>query len=100
MPLISLSVQHGRTQDEARRRLEETVREISTTFGAAVRRVQWTVDRTRARLEGVGFWLEMWVDAQAIHVTGDAPLVGRLLGGRVGSRLRDLVERTLRKQLP
>jgi hypothetical protein len=59
MPLISLSVQHGRTQDEARRRLEETVREISARFGAAVRRVEWAANRNRVRLEGVAFWLEL-----------------------------------------
>jgi hypothetical protein len=100
MPLISLSVQHGRTQDEARRRLEETVGEISARFGAAVRRIEWAADRNRVRLEGVGLWLELWVDARAVHVTGDAPLVGRLLGGGVGSRLRELVERTFRRQLP
>jgi hypothetical protein len=100
MPLISLTVQHGRTLDEARRRLAETVREISARFGAMLRRVDWAPERDRVRLEGIGFWIELWVDALAVHVTGDAPILGRLLGGRTGTRLRELVERTFRKQLP
>jgi hypothetical protein len=100
MPLISLTVQHGCTRDEARSRLDETVREISARFGAMLRRVDWAPERDRVRLEGVGFWIELWVDALAVHVTGDAPILGRLWGGRMGTRLRELVERTFRKQLP
>ena len=42
----------------------------------------------------------MWVDAQVIHVTGDLPGLGGLLGGPLAAGLRQLVERTFRKQLP
>src|SRR5262245_51860074 len=100
MPLISLTVQHGRTEEEARRRLETAVREISGKLGAMLRRVEWTADRNRARLEGVGFWIELWVDALAVHVTGDAPMLSRLLGGPLGSRLKQIVQRAFQKQLP
>jgi hypothetical protein len=55
------------------------------------RRVEGAADRNRVKLEGAGFWIEMWVDALAVHVTGDAPILGRLLGGPVRQR---------RKQLP
>ena len=100
MPLISLTVQHGRTHEEARRRLETAVHEISAKIGAMVRRVEWAADRNRVKLEGTGFWIEMSVDAIAVHVTGDAPLLGRLLGSPLGSRLKRIVERTFQKQLP
>jgi hypothetical protein len=100
MPLISLTIQHGRTQEEARRRLETAVHEISARIGSIVRRVEWAADRNRVKLEGIGFWIEMWVDALAVHVTGDAPLLGRLLGSRLGSRLKTIVERTFQRQLP
>jgi Putative polyhydroxyalkanoic acid system protein (PHA_gran_rgn) len=100
MPLISLTIQHGRTQEEARRRLETAVHEISAKIGSIVRRVEWAADRNRVKLEGIGFWIEMWVDALAVHVTGDAPLLGRLLGSRLGSRLKTIVERTFQRQLP
>jgi hypothetical protein len=99
MPLISLTLQHGRTQEEAQRRLETAVHELSTKFGALVRSVEWAADRHRVKLEGVGFWAELSVDAVAVHVTGDAPTLGRLLGGRLGSRLKQIVEHTFRKQL-
>jgi hypothetical protein len=100
MPLISLTIQHGRTQEESRRRLETAVHEISAKLGAVVRRVEWAADRNRVKLEGTGFWIEMWVDALAVHVTGDAPLLGRLLGGPLGSRLKQIVQRTFQRQLP
>jgi hypothetical protein len=100
MPLISLTVQHGRTQDEARRRLETAVHQISAQFGTMLRRVEWAADGNRVRLEGAGFWIELWVDALAVYAEGDAPILGRLLGGPLGSRLKEIVERTFQKQLP
>jgi hypothetical protein len=100
MPLIRLTVQHGRTEEEARRRLETTVHEISAKFGAMLRRVEWAAERNRVKLEGVGFWAELWVDAVAVHVTGDVPILGRLLGSPIGSRLKQIVEQTFQKKLP
>ena len=100
VPLINLSVKHHQTQEEARRRLETAVHELSGTFGVVLRQVEWATDRNKVRLEGVGFWVEMWVDAQALHASGDAPIVGRLLGGPLGVRLKQIVERTFQKQLP
>jgi len=100
VPLITLTIQHHQTQDEARRRLEITVHEISTQLGSMLRQVEWAADRNKVKLDGVGFWIELWVDALAVHVTGDAPMLGRLLGGPLGSRLKQIVERTFQKQLP
>jgi Putative polyhydroxyalkanoic acid system protein (PHA_gran_rgn) len=100
MALISLTIRHGRTQEDARRRLETAVREISTKLGVLLRRVEWAADRNRVRLDGVGFWMELWVDAEAVHVTGDAPMLGRLLGGPVTSRLKHMIEGTFLKKLP
>ena len=100
VPLITLTIQHHQTQDEARRRLETTVHEISTKLGSMLRQVEWATDRNKVKLDGVGFWIELWVDALAVHVTGDAPMLSRLLGGPLGSRLTQIVERTFQKQLP
>ena len=41
VPLITLTIQHHQTQDEARRRLETTVHEISTQLGSMLRQVEW-----------------------------------------------------------
>jgi hypothetical protein len=100
--LISLTVQHGRIHEEAGHLLEAAVHEVSAKLGAMLRRVEWAADRNRVRLEGVGFWAELFVDAQAVHVTGDAPIFDRLplLGGPLTSRLKQIVDRTFQKQLP
>lgn len=100
MSLIDLTVQHGQTLDEARQRLESSVQEISRKLGPVVRRVQWAPDRDRVRLEGAGFWAEMWVDPQVVHVTADIPMLGGLLGGQVGATLKHIVQQTFQKQLP
>ena len=90
----------GAQQTSAESADDTAVQEVSTQLGRMLRRVEWAADRNRVKLEGVGFWVEMWVDAQAVHATGDIPIVGRLLGSPVASRLKQIVERTLRKQLP
>ena len=100
MPLMNLSVQHGHTFDEARRRLETAVHEITSRFGTLIRRVEWSTERSQVRLEGIGFWIEMWVDAQAVHVSADIPVLGRLLGGSVTTRLKEIVQRTFQQKLP
>ena len=51
MPLIHLSVQHGHTFDEAKRRLETAVHEIQSRFSTLVQQVEWSTDRSQVRLE-------------------------------------------------
>jgi hypothetical protein len=100
VPLINLSVKHHRTLEEARSRLETAVHEVTGQFGALVRRVEWAADRSRVRLEGAGFWVEIWVDAQEVHATGDMPLLGGLLGSPLASGLKQIVQQTFQKGLP
>jgi DDE superfamily endonuclease len=59
MPVIDLTLQHGQTLDEVRRRLEATVNEISARFRSMIQRVDWAADRNRVRLDGVGLWVAM-----------------------------------------
>ena len=100
MPLIDLTLQHGQTLDEARRRLDMTVKEVTGKFGAMVQRVEWAADRNRVKLSGVGFWLEMSVDTTALRATGDIPMLGRLLSGPLVTGLRQIVQKTFQKTLP
>jgi hypothetical protein len=99
MPLINLSIKHGRTLEEAQSRLESAVQEVHSRFQALVRRVEWSADRHQVRLEGTGFWAEMWVDAQEVHVRGDIPLLGSLLGSPVTSSLKQIVQQAFQKRL-
>jgi len=100
MPLLNLTVQHGRTLDDARRGLETAVDRVSRQFGALVRRVEWASNRDRVKLEGVGFWVEMWVDTQAVHATGDIPMLGGLLGSQLAEGLKQIVQQSFQKKLP
>lgn len=100
MPLMTLSVQHRLTVDEARGRLETAVHEFTSRFGTLVRRVDWSTDRSQVRLEGTGFWIELQVDGPAVHVSADLPVLGRLLGGSVTTRLQEIIERTFQPKLP
>jgi hypothetical protein len=100
VPLLNLTVQHGRTLEDASRGLEVAVHQVSGQFGALVRRVEWAADRHRVKLEGIGFWVEMWVDAQAVHATGDIPILGGLLGGSLASGVKQIVQQTFQKKLP
>jgi hypothetical protein len=97
MSLINLSVKHGRTLDEARARLDVAVAEVSRNFGALVRRVEWAPDRTSVRIDGTGFWLEMRVDAQDVHATGDISVLGALLGSPLASGLKQIVQQSFQK---
>jgi hypothetical protein len=97
MPLVSLSLAHGRTLDEARRRLETVVSEVSERLG--IRRVEWSEDRNRVKLEGAGARIEMWVDSQDVHVTGDIPALAGVLGGPFTSGLRQILDQAFRKRL-
>ena len=87
MSLINLSVKHGQTQDEAKANLERSVNEVRGLFGVMIRKVDWTADRERVRLDGAGFWAEMWVDSHEVHATGDIPVLGMLLGSSLTAGL-------------
>lgn len=100
MALITFSIQHESTFDDARRRLETAVREVTERFGTFVQRVEWSSDRSQVRLEGLGSWIDMQVDEQAVHVSADILMLGGLLGSSVTTRLQDMIQRTFQPQLP
>jgi hypothetical protein len=100
MPLINLTVQHGNTLEGARGRLEMAVHEVTGQFGAIVRRVEWAADRNRVKLEGVGVWVEIWVDAHEVHAIGDIPILGGLFGAPLASALKQIVQQSFQKPLP
>lgn len=99
MPIINLSVQHGQSLEDARSRLATAVHKVMSQFGALVRQVTWSGDPSKVRLDGRGFWVELWVDAQEVHATGDLPLLGALLGHPLAAGLRQILQQTFRKQL-
>ena len=99
MSLIALSFKHGWTLEEARSHLKTAVQEVQNRFGPLVQKTEWSTDGSRVRLDGTGFWVEMWVDAQEVHVTGDIPLLGRLLSSPVATGIKQIVQQTFQKKL-
>ncbi len=52
MSLITLSMKHGQTREEARNRLEAAVNEVRKLFGALIQHMVWSADRTQVRSDG------------------------------------------------
>jgi hypothetical protein len=99
MPLINLSLEHGRTRPEARSSLQNAVSEVRGKLGPMIQRTEWSGDGDRVRVEGPGFWVEMNVDDQHVHATGDVPLLAGLLGGPLGGGLKKILEHNFPKEL-
>ena len=99
MPLFQMSVKHNRTRPEARVRLELAVREARTKFGPLVQRVEWSADREAVTMSGVGFAVTMRVDDTDVHVEGDSPVLGKLLGGPVTAGLKAALTKAFPKPL-
>src|SRR5215213_6222210 len=99
MPLISLSMKHGRTLDDARARLESTLADFQSKFGMMITRTEWSTDRNQAKIFGRGFELDLRIDPTDLHVTGDIPLVSKLLGQPIMKALKSSLERTFQKRL-
>jgi hypothetical protein len=99
MSVINLSFEHGQSLEQARSRLGTAVNEVQKLFGVLVQRVSWNDERSQARIDGVGFWLEMAVDAKHLHATGDIPMLAGLLGGPMANKLTHVVEQSFQKKL-
>ena len=99
LPLITLSLQHDRSEAASRQQLERVVQQMQDQFGGWVRKTSWSHDRKEVRLDGRGFWIEMAVDDVLFHITGDIPLLANLFGGGISTGIQRIVESTFHKQL-
>jgi hypothetical protein len=95
MPLINISLEHGRSRVEARTSLQNAVNEVRGMLGPMIQRTEWSSDSDRVRLDGPGFWVEMSVDDRHVHATGDMPFLAGLLGGG----LKKVLEHNFPKKL-
>ena len=99
MSLIKLSVKHNRSLEEARTQLKTAVHQVQGRFGSMLQRVEWSADGDTVKMYGTGFEVEMYVDAQEVHVTADLPFLGGLLGKPFVAGLKSIVQQTFHKQL-
>jgi hypothetical protein len=68
-------------------------------LGSLIRTTVWSEDRSRDRLDGSGFWLDMSVDAENVNASGDISILGGILGGPLRSVLNQIVQETVQEQL-
>jgi hypothetical protein len=78
-------------------RPETAVNEVRARFAPMVQRVDWSANRETVTVTGAGFIVEMRIDPQDVHVSGDIPLLGALLGRPLEAGLRQIVDRTFGK---
>ena len=97
MSLIEVKLKHGRTFDDAKAHLARSVAELQNRFGPLVQGAKWSEARDAVALSGPGVKLDLRVDADEVHVTGDIPLIGGLLGG--SGKIRQIVESAFLKRL-
>ena len=64
-----------------------------------VQNVDWSDDRNCVKLTGTGFVVEMRVDATEVHVTGDIPILGKLLSSPLAAGLKQIVQQNFQKPL-
>ena len=99
MSFITLSVKHNQTHDEARARLRQSVGEVNGKFPMMIQRVDWSPDGNQVKMIGKGFDVEMRVDAEKLHATGNITILGGLLAGPLAAGLKQILGRNFPKQL-
>ena len=77
-------MKHGQPVEVARVNFENASHDASITFGMWNKRVEWSPDRTSAKVSGLGFALDMWYDEEAAHTIGEVPIFATLLVGPLG----------------
>ncbi len=100
MSELNLSVKHHVTQEQARARLEQAMRDAQGRFGGMLHRVDWSPDRNSVNLAGTGFTGRVWVDAAEVHAVVDVPILGQLFAGPIVTGLKGMLEQHFPKQLP
>ena len=91
MAALNMSVKHGQTVEAARANFDAGISRAEAKFGAYIKTIEWSDDRTAATLKGPGFEVNLKVDADSVHATGHVPFFFKLFEGQV----RKFVEETL-----
>ena len=92
MSALNMSVKHGQSGDEARANFQKGIEAARAKYGAYIKNVEWSDDRTSARLSGPGFDVVLKVDDESVHAEGQVPFFVRFLEGPI----RKFVEQTLK----
>jgi hypothetical protein len=100
MSLLTLSVKHGQTQEQARAHLERSLEQVRTQYGAMIHRIDWSPDRNAVKLTASGgVVVDLRVDPTDVHVTAELPGLLGMLASPLLLGVRGIVEKEF-KQLP
>lgn len=95
MPLIEFKINHNRTHDDAKARLGMAVDEVRQQYGLLIQGIEWSPGHDVVKITATGAVAEMRVDAEQIHAAIDIPVLGGLLGGRLATGLKRIVQKQL-----
>jgi hypothetical protein len=79
MANLEMSIQHGQPWEEAKANFERGVTTAQTRYSRHFYHVEWSDNRTSARLTGKGLDLVVSLDEASVHARGQVPLIVRLL---------------------
>lgn len=91
MSAMNMSVKHGQSFETARAHFEKGIGSAQAEYGKYIKKVEWSDDRTSARLSGPGFEVELKVDGDSVHASGRVPFFVRFMEAPI----RKFVEKTL-----
>jgi hypothetical protein len=94
-----MSVKHGSTREDARMHLERAIQDVTTRYRSMIQQVQWSEDRNSVHLSGSGAEVDIRVDDREVHVEGDMPFLGGLLGGPLLLGLQGILQQHFPKRL-
>jgi hypothetical protein len=83
MAAVNRKVKHGQEWDVARANFERGIRQAEEQYGKHFKPVEWSEDRTAARIHGTGFDLHLKLDPEFVNVNGHVPFFLRFLEGPV-----------------
>lgn len=92
MAALNISVKHGQTWDVARANFVKAVSTAEAEYGAYLKEVEWSEDRTSARLGGAGFDVRLTVDLESVHASGHVPFFVRMMEGRLRKFIQHALE--------
>ena len=93
MPLIKLSVQHGRSLAEAQSSLEALKSELQKQAGLYLTRSEVSEDRRTLYLAGSGFEARIAVDEREALTEIDLPIIGKLFAAPLIAALQGAVKK-------
>jgi hypothetical protein len=83
MPAVNMAFDHGSDAATAPERFQTAITQAQTRFSFWIRKVEWSDDRTAARLSGPGYSVLLTLDERQVQVKGNLPVFPWMIQARV-----------------